>query len=73
MSDAPKGLERIPRRPPPDIEETESGILEGITESGFLNVALDDVNQYGPHAMIVLLGIVAAVTAVVLMAAMFVI
>tara|TARA_B100001175_G_scaffold208438_3_gene176968 strand:+ start:13558 stop:13779 length:222 start_codon:yes stop_codon:yes gene_type:complete len=73
MSGTPRGYERIPRRPPPDFEETESGIIEGITESGFLNVALDDANQYGPHAMIVLLGIVAAVTALVLMAAMFVI
>lgn len=73
MSGTPRGYERIPRRPPPDFEETESGIIEGITESGFLNVALDDANQYGPHAMIVLLGIVAGVTALLLMAAMFVI
>ena len=49
----------------------QTGIVEGITESGFLKVALDDVNQYGPHAMIVLLGIVAAATAAVLMVAMF--
>ena len=71
MSGAPRGKERIPRRPLPAFEETESGIVEGITESGFLKVALDDVNQYGPHAMIVLLGIVAAATAAVLMVAMF--
>jgi|TARA_B100000686_G_C16664019_1_gene902601 hypothetical protein len=46
-------------------------MIEGISESGFLKVALDDANQYGPHAMIVLLGIVAAATAAILMIAMF--
>ncbi|MBP51415.1 MAG: hypothetical protein QGI73_01975 [Candidatus Thalassarchaeaceae archaeon] len=71
MSGTARGNERIPRRPLPDFEETESGIIEGISESGFLKVALDDANQYGPHAMIALLGIVAAATAAILMIAMF--
>ena len=40
-------------------------------EDGFLNVALDDVNQYGPHAMIMLLFAVASVTAIILLAVSF--
>ena len=38
-------------------------------KDGFLNVALDDANQYGPHAMIMLLFAVASVTAIILLAA----
>lgn len=64
--------ERIPRRPAPDFEETESGVISGILEGGFLNVALDDANQYGPHAMIVLLGIVATLTGLALGLAMLI-
>ena len=67
MSGVSRGKERIPRRPLPHFEETESGIVEGITESGFLKVALDDVNQYGPHAMIMLLFAFATATALVLL------
>ena len=59
--------ERIPRRPPPDFEESEAGILEAISEDGFLDVALNDTNQYGPHAMIMLLGIFASLTGLVLL------
>jgi len=59
--------ERIPRRPQPDFEESESGVLGAISEDGFLNVALNDSNQYGPHAMIILLGIVASITGIVLL------
>lgn len=59
--------ERIPRRPLPDFEESESGVIGAISEDGFLNVALNDSNQYGPHAMIILLGIVASVTGIVLL------
>ena len=40
---------------------------EGIAEAGFLNVALNDVNQYGPHAMVMLLGIFASLTGLVLL------
>ena len=40
---------------------------EGIAEAGFLNVALNDVNQYGPHAMVMLLGIFASLTGLILL------
>jgi len=55
--------ERIPRRPPPDFNESEASMIGGVIEDGFLSVALDDANQYGPHAMIMLLFAVASVTA----------
>ena len=48
--------ERIPRREAPDFRDSEDGLISSIVEDGFLNVALDDANQYGPHAMIVFLG-----------------
>ena len=64
-------VERIPRRPPPEFQESESSMIGGVIEGGFLNVALDDVNQYGPHAMIMLLFAVASVTAIILLAASF--
>ena len=59
--------ERIPRRPLPYFEESEEGMKEGIAEAGFLNVALNDVNQYGPHAMVMLLGIFASLTGLILL------
>ena len=62
-----KNPERIPRRPPPDFNHSESSIIQGVMEEGFLNVALDDANQYGPHAMIMLLLGVASVTALFLL------
>jgi len=61
--------ERIPRRPAPEFHESEASIVGGVMEDGFLSVALDDVNQYGPHAMIMLLIAVASVTAVFLLLA----
>ncbi len=63
--------ERIPRRPPPEFQESESSMIGGVMEDGFLNVALDDANQYGPHAMIMLLFAVASVTAIILLAVSF--
>ena len=59
--------ERIPMRDAPDFEESDSGMMGAISEDGFLNVALNDSNQYGPHAMIMLLGIFASVTGFVLL------
>jgi len=59
--------ERIPRRPPPDFEESEVGMMEAISEDGFLDVALNDANQYGPHAMIMLLGVFASLTGLALL------
>jgi divalent metal cation (Fe/Co/Zn/Cd) transporter len=45
-------------------------MIGGVIEDGFLNVALDDANQYGPHAMIILLGIVSILTGLALGLAM---
>ena len=59
--------ERIPRRPLPDFEETDAPMIQGVLEGGFLRVALKDVNQYGPHAMIMLLFVFATVTAIALL------
>ena len=59
--------ERIPRRPPPEFNESDASIIGGVIEDGFLRVALDDANQYGPHAMIMLLFAVASVTAILLL------
>ena len=59
--------ERIPRRPLPEFEETDAPMIQGILDGGFLRVALKDVNQYGPHAMIMLLFVVATVTAIALL------
>ena len=63
----PGPVERIPRRPLPEFNESEESMLAAVLEDGFLSVALDDVNQYGPHAMIMLLFAVATFTAVVLL------
>ena len=62
-------VERIPRRPPPEVRESEDSVIGALVEDGFLNVALDDANQFGPHAMIILLFAVATVTAVALLLA----
>jgi hypothetical protein len=60
-------IERIPRRPPPEFEESEMTVLSSVMEAGFFRVALDDVNQYGPHAMIMLLFAFATATALLLL------
>ena len=57
--------ERIPRREPPQFEEAGS-FAEAITRDGLFGTALDDKNQYGPVAMMVLLLIVAAITGTVI-------
>ena len=62
--------ERIPRREAPDFRDSEDGIISSILEDGFLNVALDDANQYGPHAMIILLGLASVLTGSILGLAM---
>jgi hypothetical protein len=73
MSDASGSNERIQRRPPPYFEETDSGLVSGMLSDGnLLDVALNDTNQYGPHAMIVVLGIVATITGVLLGIAMII-
>jgi hypothetical protein len=65
----PKDGERIPRRSPPDYDELSDdvGVFQGIFEGGFLNVAINDANQFGPHAMIALLGVVATITGLLLL------
>lgn len=62
--------ERIPRREAPDFRDSEDGLMSSIVEDGFLNVALDDANQYGPHAMILFLGIASILTGSILGLAM---
>ena len=59
MSGEVRKGERIPRRDPPEFEEVNS-FAEAISRDGFIGTALDDKNQYGPVAMMVLLLIVAA-------------
>ena len=63
--------ERIPRREAPDFRDSEDGLISSIVEDGFLNVALDDANQYGPHAMIIFLGLASVLTGSILGLAMF--
>jgi hypothetical protein len=62
-----ESVERIPRRPPPEFEESDKDMMSGISEGGFLDVALNDVNQYGPHAMVMLLGVFASLTGLALL------
>ncbi len=61
-----ESVERIPRRPPPEFNESDEGMISAIANDGFLEVALNDTNQYGPHAMVMLLFAVSAVTALAL-------
>lgn len=58
--------ERIPRRPLPQFDEVEGGLLAAISRDGLFGTALDDRNQYGPHGMIILLFIVALTTGALL-------
>ncbi len=71
MAKEKRSKERIPRRPPPEFHQSESSMIGGVFGDGFLNVALDDANQYGPHAMIMLLGLVSIMTGLALGLAMF--
>ena len=66
----PREGERIPRRTAPDFTELDGdvSVIQGIFEGGFLNVAINDSNQFGPHAMIALLGVVATLTGIALLA-----
>lgn len=65
MSGEVRKGERIPRREAPQFEEAEN-LAEAIARDGFLGTALDDKNQYGPVAMMLLLLIVAAITGTVI-------
>lgn len=64
-------LERIPRRDPPyyDEQDEDVGLITGMTRSGgIFRVAFLDTNQFGPHAMIVMLFGFAAITGGILFA-----
>ena len=65
MSGEVRKGERIPRREAPPFEEANN-FPEAIARDGFLGTALNDTNQYGPVAMILLLIIIAAVTGTVI-------
>jgi len=58
--------ERIPRRPLPQFDEIEGGLLAAISRDGLFGTALEDRNQYGPHGMIILLFVVAMITGALL-------
>ena len=64
----PRQGERIPRRTAPDFNELgdDVGVLQGIFDGGFLNVAINDTNQFGPHAMIALLLLMSTFTGSIL-------
>ena len=62
--------DRIPRRQAPEFRDSDEGMISSILDDGFLRVALDDANQYGPHAMILLLGLVSTLTGLLLSLAM---
>ena len=62
--------DRIPRRQTPEFRDSDEGMISSILDDGFLRVALDDANQYGPHAMILLLGLVSTLTGLLLSLAM---
>ena len=58
-------LERIPRRELPyfDEQDDDVGLIGGMTSSGgIFRVAFLDTNQFGPHAMIVMLFGFSAIT-----------
>ena len=58
-------LERIPLRELPyfDEQDDDVGLIGGMTSSGgIFRVAFLDTNQFGPHAMIVMLFGFAAIT-----------
>ena len=62
-------LERIPRRDLPyfDEQSEDVGLIGGMTSSGgIFKVAFLDTNQYGPHAMILMLFGFATITGALL-------
>ena len=42
-------------------------MMAAIADRGFIDVALNDSNQYGPHAMVMLLGVFATLTGLFLL------
>ena len=70
MSGEIKKGERIPRKPLPEFSEA-GNLSAAISRDGLFGSALDDKNEYGPHAMIILLMIVASITGSVILALKF--
>ena len=70
MSGEIKKGERIPRKPLPEFSEA-GNLSAAISRDGLLGSALDDKNEYGPHAMIILLMIVASITGSIILALKF--
>ena len=63
--------DRIPRRalPPYDEQPDDVGVIEGMMASGGpFKVAFHDTNQFGPHAMILMLFGFAGITGAILFA-----
>ena len=66
-----ENLERIPRMELPHFDEQpeDVGLISGMTSSGgIFRVAFLDTNQFGPHAMIVMLFGFASITGGILFA-----
>lgn len=64
-----EGSARIPKRPLPyfDEQSDDVGLAGGLTSSGgIFRVAFLDTNQFGPHAMIIMLFGFAAITGAIL-------
>ena len=59
--------ERIPRRELPEFEEAGS-FSKAVARDGLVGTALNDSNEYGPNAMIVLLVIIASITGGIILA-----
>ncbi len=56
-----RGGEKISKRPLPDFEKAGS-LSKALARDGLFGTALEDKNEYGPNAMILLLMIVATIT-----------
>lgn len=67
MSGEIKKGERIPRRAPPEFNEAGK-LSTALSRDGLLGTALDDKNEFGPHAMMILLMIVATITGGIILA-----
>ncbi|RAH15827.1 MAG: hypothetical protein CMB20_001150 [Methanobacteriota archaeon] len=70
MSGEIKKGERIPRKPLPEFNEA-GNLSTALSRDGLFGSALDDKNEYGPHAMIILLMIVASITGSIILALKF--
>lgn len=58
--------ERIPRKPLGQYAEADS-FAHAVSRDGFWKTAMNDVNQFGPISMMILLLIIASVTGTILL------